>query len=66
MTRRLITLDLTFADYLAFRKSVVHSLQSFSKREAAKCETALAKLDDAWDAKGREGRGLNTKLPRRE
>lgn len=67
MTTRLVFLDLSSAEYFALRASLVARSVS-EDLTPAKRKYALGlvdKLDSAWDVKGREGRGLNTRLPKR-
>ena len=66
MTRRLITLDLDAKDYKCIRYALnvaqFEAEKQKAKRLAARCGWVLKKIDDAWNAKGREGRGNNTKM----
>lgn len=68
MTRRLLILDLSSAQYFALRRALesVAKDPELGKREKLKAQRLVDYLDDAWDAKGREGRGLNTRLPKRK
>lgn len=70
MTRRLIMLDLTAAEYKFVRFSLNHSRDIFAscggKRSVQNIDKILNKIDDAWNAKGRNGRGYNTKMTIKE
>ena len=68
MTQRLLFFPLSSAEYFALRAALeVRSIDSeLGKREKNKALALIEKLDGAWDVKGREGRGLDTRLPKRK
>lgn len=71
MTRRLIVIDLSDKEYRALRRVVTRWIGELNEIGAGGMEMTTyteirQKMDDAWDAKGREGRGLCTKLIRME
>lgn len=66
MTRRLIMLDLSSSEYKALRQALRVGISEAewegNHRAAKHCKKIKQKIDDAWNAKGREGRGYNTKV----
>jgi len=64
MTRRVITIDLSEAEYkqtfLALSGDEGPNLRDFRTRLRV-----ATKLQGIWEAHGREGRGLDTRLPKR-
>lgn len=68
MTQRLLFLPLSSVEYFALRYALVARSQdpALGKRKTNKALDLIEKLDGAWDVKGREGRGLDTRLPKRK
>lgn len=66
MTRRLITLDLTLAEYRELRWALFGREEAQKalkiKRKAETAGRVFKKVTDAWEAKGGEGRGLDTRM----
>lgn len=70
MTRRLIALDLSAAEYFAIKDALNDRVDKLDEenrlRDRNTAARANAKFSDAWEARGHEGRGYNTRTPRRE